>query len=311
MRESRFWKCCWECADGQYTVWVKSRPRLRGIGASWQEAVDAVCATICDASGDGEPNLSFDPPEPNEGSDASHAHPDWLFLTPEGYIPTTVDADALYSEGYCPHCGDPKGERTDVPLQAEGPGEGDLCWPALLSNRFLPLLCSPRFVDELSPAEKQAFRWIPVTPAKRTRIRYVECVPRRVVQGVALQGWCVSGTRCPMCHSTNLACTSGRSISFGEGQIHDWIDGRDLPAKPKGVVAFGNRHSWTPLLPSDRAKELVRKLRGVRTASIGLAPPDLVIRQPALPDRPRSESRKSSSRVTSQATDAAREDRVV
>jgi hypothetical protein len=99
-----------------------------------QDALDSICEAIANASGDGEPVLSFDPPEPIDSGDGPHAHPDWLFLGVNGWLQADTERSELFSQGLCEHCGAPRGERTEIPIVARSPGEGDLCSPALIKS---------------------------------------------------------------------------------------------------------------------------------------------------------------------------------
>lgn len=266
-------------------MWVKARPRITARATDWQGALDAICAAICEASGDGEPNLSFDPPEPVEGGDGRFALRDWLLLAACGFLDVDSTLPELFTGGFCTHCGAPIGERTDVPLVARGPAEGDLCWTYFFVH--LPLLVSERLREALTPAERDSFRWIPVTPAPRTRKRYFECVPTRLIAPVAVRGWTISGTECPACGHRWVHCTTEPEIDFEGRQIHSWIAPDDLPSTSAGMLAFGERGSWLPLVPAERARVLAEEFRGVRPCAIGLAPADLADHKHPLPPQPK------------------------
>jgi hypothetical protein len=283
--EGRFWKCSWERGDGTYVIWVVPSPKIRAAGKSWQGALDSICEAIGNASGDGEPVLSFDPPEPIDSGDGAFAHPDWLFLGVNGWLQADTDRPELFSKGFCEHCGAPRGDRTDIPIAAKSPGEGDLCCPAI--NPYTPVIFSQRLLEALSSDERDGFRWIPVTPAPRTRKKYFECIPLSIVSPVAVRGITVKGSECPECDDRNILCTTDKELNFQTPQIHSWVAGEDLPRSVAGMLAFGRKPSWDPLLPTERARYLAREFSGLRPDRIALCPPDRVVRRPQLVQKKR------------------------
>ncbi len=278
--EGRFWHVRWERTRSGYRAWLADRPKIKAAGGTWEETVDAIMERI-GYFGDGEPIMSFDPPEPMEGDDAAHAHPDWLMIGAEGYVNVASDQPELFTGGFCEHCRQPIGERTDVPLIAKGPGHGDFCWPEFFTVAFKAVMCSRRLIDALTPDERSRFRWIPVTPAPRTRNHYTECVPARFLAPVAVRGWTISGAECPVCGFRDVTCTSYPEIDYSEKQIHTWVAGEDLGGEP--LIAIGTCGNWLPIFPAARARELARAFRGLSVSRIGRAPPDRVLRKPQLP----------------------------
>lgn len=285
MSEGRYWNCRWERTTRGFRAWVARRPKLSAEGRTWQATLDDPCAKISDASGDGEPNLRFDPPEPANGTDAQWIDRRWVTLEAQGGLPLDTMAPDLFTKGFCPHCGDPRGERTKVSLRATGPADADMCSPWLIGSRYDLVMVSERFLSLWNPSELKGFRLLPVTPAPRSRSRYIEIVPREYIARVAVRAWTLKGARCPVCRRDWFLCTPQVKIDFGSAQVHEWCCTDDLPGRQRGALAFGSLQSWHFLLPVNRARELCRHRfgRGARISALGAVPPELVLRRPRLP----------------------------
>ena len=116
--EGRVFRCTWTQVGSRFRVWVRQRPKLAGEGETFAEADEALWGTILDELGDGESERQYDPPRPADTrlleilSDRLVLAFAPLYGAP--YWPR--ETESLFTEGSCSRCGNPQGDRTDVPL---------------------------------------------------------------------------------------------------------------------------------------------------------------------------------------------------
>jgi hypothetical protein len=278
MSEGRFWLCTWVKTTDGYKAWVINRPKIVGNGATWQDTLDDLGGAICLATGDGEGRMRFDPPEPTDARISQWAHPKLCRLDPEGDVRLTVLDPRCFTGGLCKGCDRPVGSRTNVPLVAIWPGEGDLCYPNYIAYPYRPVMISERLFALLTRAELATCRMIPVQPAPRTRKRYIELVPKRFIPRVAVRGWTCWGIHCKACGDTDVSCTPDAELNWATSTVTGVASSADVPKRPPAMLAFGSVHDWGPVLPIDRACDLVRNpnVAGTRISEFVTVPPELV-----------------------------------
>lgn len=284
MREGRHWLCSWRRDNDRYEAWVDSRPAIRATGRTWQQTLEDLSAAVCDATGDGEPQFRFDPPEPCEGSERDWIDPRWCQVAANGYFPLCDQRDELFTQGICCWCNSARGDRTDVPLRGQGTIEGDFCAAWYVLWPYSPLLLSERAMNLFTEAELAVFRVIPVERDRSARARVFELVPRRFVRTVAICDWTVSGTRCPECGRERFSCTLDSQIDYNSGQLHDFCCTSDLPSDQDLPLALGDLSTWCLLMPIPRAREMCRHkhARGSRVCPLGTVPTSMVDPRPKL-----------------------------
>jgi len=125
--EGKVFVCTWRRVGDRYRVWVRNRPALVAEGDTFAGADEDLSGVICEATGDGESVHEYDPPRPVEEV------PGLLFrlaLVSGESRARIANYEALYSEGPCPQCTRPRGERTETPLELERIESGACAGPS-------------------------------------------------------------------------------------------------------------------------------------------------------------------------------------
>ena len=124
--EDAVYICSWSQSEQGYELWLKSKPKVRGFGSTYDEAEEALIEAIQDSGGAMRAVLEFDPPlrpadnirdflkleivevsgderfEQDEPRPGGEALQEWY--------------DRFYENGICRKCGTPRGPRTELPL---------------------------------------------------------------------------------------------------------------------------------------------------------------------------------------------------
>ncbi len=216
--------------------------------------------------------------EPTDATISQWAHPKLCRLDPEGDVRLAELDPRCFTGGLCKQCDRPVGSRTEVPLVAKGPGDGDFCDLFYGFYPYRAKMVSERLLALLTQAELATCRMIPVQPAPRCRKRYIELVPKLLIPRVAVCGWTCEGSHCDACGNTHVYCSPDAKLNWATSAITDVAPAAEVPKRPPAMLAFGTVHDWTVVLRIDRARELVRNpsVAGTRISEFVTVPPELV-----------------------------------
>jgi hypothetical protein len=71
--------CSWSRSPDGFSLWVKSRPHIRGEAPTYQEAEERLINAIQNAGGAMQAVLEFEPPLPKSDVEAKYNQPRTLF----------------------------------------------------------------------------------------------------------------------------------------------------------------------------------------------------------------------------------------
>ena len=287
MSEGKSYRVQWKRTGDSFSAWLVKRKSICGVGRSLQDALDDLSGEICDAYGDGEPQLSLYPLRPVIAMEAPWVAPTLCLVGGNGDVLIKGHGDGLFSGGWCERCKHPQGVRTKLPLTALRAGEGDVAWPWWTHGGdgidYSPLLVSERFLRLLSRAERTACEWREIVMPPRCKTHYFECIPKRTVAPVAVRGWTVDGWRCPKCPNKHFGCTPAKAFMWNGDQVHDWFQ-RSTVTRRSGIV--GTTVSlYSLIFPVDRATQLLDRKgsKGLLLSPLGLIPSSMLNANPRLP----------------------------
>lgn len=231
---------------------MTSRPRVMAEARTFAEADEALWMRLIGGAGDGENLRDYDPPAPSQ--------PPQLPPEPEvGVVQISPNAIAHLHEDpahlfetYCRFCRSPRGARTSTPLVvecfdtvAEGAFTAALPYP---SPPYLQIV-SERFLTGLTPSERRAFEWRPVTAATgRPRKKYYEAIPKRFVPFVRVKG--VYNEPLITCDR----CGRPRTMALTKGSLVGWhfVCGANLQRPLPGLFAVGSPDDYRLCMRSKR-----------------------------------------------------------
>ena len=277
--------CSWKKTRDGFRVWWTERPSIAAQGETFDEADEALCEAIGAETGDGENLHEYDPPPPRAISNGMLPI-DVVKIGGECFA-RIANPEELFSDGFCPHCLQPRGRRTDAPLalsstQSRG-GNGGM---ALLEDVGLggPAISfvSDAFIDLMTPAERAAAEWREIASPPRSRKRFFELVgaPKPIAHvalaGVPRKGWSCRG------------CGHASGAFYGDGDPPFWyISASDLPTPTPSVFVVGERPTYELAFTRTRWRELLREkgTAGCKSYMLGVVSESRVDRAPQLPQR--------------------------
>lgn len=277
----------WRQSPDKWELWVRDRPRLRGVGAdldtAWQELVQA----ITDATGDCEPVLNFDPPLPGPVSDQEYLSDGLMSFIGSGYTDLEISGrEEHYAGGRCEHCRYARGARTDGEIQLRSSMDEDVSHPSGTWSRFAhPILVSERFLSLLRPEERACIEWRPCIPKPGGRKRVFEAIPRHFVPQVAPRRVAiVAAWYCPLC---------ARRMFWPDRDatgIWAFIERSRLPTPLPPLFAAGDPQSYRLVARAGRVLEWLgcKEAKGMDAAPLGVLDPGDVDPTPNLRERERS-----------------------
>gem|GEM_PF-4238029 len=293
MSEGKQYKCDVESTATSVTMWVRSRG-IRVVGPNWDDAYERLICAIINKTGDGEPKVSFAGPFPTQAEDRPYLAQRWTLIYPRGNCMTRWMNPLLFSRGACDLCGSPCGSRNRTQLEGVSGSSGDVCsawavWDEIdrtvrVQHGYSPLFVSERFLDLLNEHERSECDWLPVLPARRSRARYFECVPRRFLREVGHRNWDAYCVKCDECGNIDLRTSpTGRMNDFSKCRIMDWFAKDDFQrANERPLVAAGYPGDYLLAWPLERAKQLAqsRHAIGFSLGPIGVIPRAELLRRP-------------------------------
>jgi len=300
MFEGNVYKVKVEQSAAKVVMWLPRRPKVRGEGSDWTSAEERLMSEICLRLGDGEPVLSYAGVVPTIEEDRPLVNPRWAVGVANGDVSLWWNTPLLTRDGVCGECGAIRGERTNEPLAASGGangdyGTGEFRWDSMdrslaYNLGYMPLVVSEAFVGLLTERELAACEWRAVTPARRARRRFFECIPRRVVRPVGHRQWEHDFLLCTACGGGYVRTSPrGKLKDWSYTRVTEWIGESDLEsAAGDGVFAFGEPCSFSLVWPIARALALAgsENSGGLTLHALGVIPEADIERTPGA--RPRS-----------------------
>src|SRR5215208_4231185 len=182
--EGQVYLCSWKRANGRFRVWLQSNRRVAAEAATFREASEALWNEIVRAFDDGEAVLEYQPPPPPEVPARRFLDPPLVSII-GNMRALLANPNEVYSEGLCPQCREPRGQRTEAPAlleELESGYEGGFTKPARL------VFFSDKFLALLKDNERRRFEWRPVRRTDRGRKTFFEMIARPEAPLVAVAG---------------------------------------------------------------------------------------------------------------------------
>ena len=288
--------CTWTRSSEAYTLWLKSRPTIRGVGSTYAQAEEILIEAIQDSGGAAHAVLEYDPPLPNSDLETKYANPE-LFLIggddrfeidlPKRTPFSTTDekearlklVDEFFESPVCRKCFSSSSPRSGKPLPlryALRKFDGGFGNVGNEGTNMLHIY-SQEFLDLLHPVEKRQLEFRPV--AGKGRGRFYELTGPCGLSRVAVAGIKVNGWRCVECDRRTFGC-------WIEGMsIHSFIAKTDLPESPSNIFTVGDPPDLQIAVTARRWKELVGRkgTRGFTSRLLGVVPNHELARHPGLP----------------------------
>jgi hypothetical protein len=180
--EGQVYLCSWKRAKGRFRVWLQSDRRVAAEAATFREASEALWSEIVRAFNDGEAVLEYQPPPRPEPATRRFLDPHLVSVI-GNMRARLVNPDEMFTEGLCPQCREPRGQRTKAPAlleDLESVYEGGFTKPARI------VFFSDRFLALLTDAERGQFDWRPVYRTDRGRKAFFEMIAPPEVPLVAV-----------------------------------------------------------------------------------------------------------------------------
>lgn len=198
MAEGRTYVIEWTRSGDIWSLHVRGSPYLRASRATLADAKRELSAQICLRFGDGEPVFTFDPPLPTRASDDSYLRENFAVFDGSGYTQLRNRYPfELFTGGPCRHCGYPTGQRTDSPVQLDGPIREHVT--SCPYHYYSPLVVSQKFLSLLTDSERACCEWRKCEREQHTRRVMYELVPRVVLPLAIPRTFRVGGWRCTHC----------------------------------------------------------------------------------------------------------------
>ncbi|HJT35394.1 MAG TPA: hypothetical protein VJ783_25435 [Pirellulales bacterium] len=289
--------CTWSRSNDGFSLWVKSRPRIRASGPTYAEAEERLIEAIQQAGGAMHAVLEFDPPLPRSTLDEKYGSPELHLIGGDdrfetdaprwSWTDTTKETedylrwlDGFYDKPFCRKCKQSPGRRNGKPLTiAYSPGQGDGAFGSP-GRHGTPnqQIVSEEFLDLLTEDEKHRLEFQPVI--RKGRRKFFELVGPEGPPHVAVAGMKISGWRCTQCdYRTWSYSVEGMAITHFVAQS-------DLPDRIHGVFTVGIFPEIELAVTGPRWKEMLGRkgTRGFVSQLLGVAPDHEVVRRPTLPE---------------------------
>ncbi len=276
--EHQVYPCSWKREKGQYRVFVKARPSVEFIAASFEEAVEGLQGRICEVFGDGEAVVEFSSPAPIAKKSVNYFVPPLFALDGVDSVQECTDQAALFSDGACKCCGGGLGKRNRQSRAILAAPKCDVsfvrkamprCW--VFSERIVSVLVASGF-------RRMDFR--KVTIKSETSGSYYELVVEPSVPLVATKeppraphGW-----ECNNCGRKHFQAFH----TSVPANVSDFLCRSDIKARnTKGFVAGGSfkRILCLPASTLQKLKGLPR-VRGITATRVALLDEEEVDRSP-------------------------------
>lgn len=295
--EDAVYLCTWSQNNGGYSLWVKSRPKLRREAGTWPEAVERLTKAIQNADEVMVAVLEFDPHPPKSFLEAKYAEPEIYLVGGTDAFETDhtkcsahqgsvefdnylKSIDAFFQSPICRKCKYASSLRSNKPLNltyVPGGYDGAFGYAGRFGSNTLRLF-SEEFLGLLTPEEKQHLEFRPAIRKGRGK-RFYELLGPAGPPYVAVAGLKISGWRCSECgHRAWGYWVKGLSIN-------NFVSASDLTPFLRSVFTVGTPPEIQLAITRKRWRELVVKkgTRGLGSHLLGVVPEHEVVRVPELP----------------------------
>jgi hypothetical protein len=294
--EDAVYVCSWSRSPKGFTLWVKSRPKFRVSGATYEEAEERLIDVIQDSGGAMVPVMEFDPPLPKSSAAKKYATPEICLISGnEGFeadgprvtafeTPTEREerfryCDEFYEAPICRKCKNATSRRSKKPLTlryAVGSYDGAFGRPVHNAGSDHEIV-SENFLALLTAKERKSLDLRPVLGKGRKKFYEIvgpEGPPLVAIKGVKLSGW-----RCRKC-SYRIWGHDSMDKDFFE-----FVAKSDLPKSVPSIFTIGVGPEIHLAATDKRWKELVGRkgTNGFTSRTVGVVPDNEVVRQPKLP----------------------------
>jgi hypothetical protein len=288
--------CQWSRDAAGWTLWVRSRPGLRGSGAEYAEAESRLIDSIQDAGGAMQAVLEFDPPLPPSESEAQFCRPelylisgDERFESHHPKIRTSLGevlaamcalADDYYELPVCRACRHARGPRSEKPLLVEIMAGGfDGAFGGVNVQMLTShLIFAEEFLALLTADERSRLQLRRVDRGPRARKVFHELLGPAGPPLVGVAGLPVSGWFCEAC--------GYRIWGYWSRQfpINAFVAQEDLPSPLPTMFTIGTPPELQLCVTAARWRELVGRkgTRGFTSRPLGVVSADRTIREPEL-----------------------------
>lgn len=293
--EEAVYICSWSHSSAGFLLWWRSRPAVRGSGATFAEAMDRLEEAIQDAGGAMHVVMEFDPQPPKTDVEERYGHPEIYVVGGDDRFQTdapgsvafeTADElesrlrwlDGFYDQPVCRRCRWTSGRRNDRPLTLNYVSSRHDGAFGLIGTDGGPMhaIFSEEFLSLLVPEEKETLEFRPTL--RRGRRKFFELLgpegpPTVAVSTLPLRGW-----RCPK-------CDHGTWGHFGDGlSMRTYVARCDLPDPLPTVFTIGTYPEVALAVTGARWKEMLgrRGTRGFTSRAVGVVPELDVVRNPQL-----------------------------
>ncbi|MDX2200609.1 MAG: hypothetical protein SF069_16760 [Phycisphaerae bacterium] len=280
--------CHWRRTADGWRLWVKGREDLCGQAPTYEAAHDALTAAIMAAARDLDAVLpvypEFDPPLPAPPFAEQYLSPELYLLSPGDEFfelnrpshATAESADSraaylptIFSDGVCKACNRARGDRTEVTLRVDNaPHRVDVGHLRAPFDNPIRLF-SDRFLDLLTPREREYFRPIQMPP--RSRRRFHELRGRPSVPFVGARGLESDGTECTACGRRSVYVNHPWLMEGGLC-ITRFVCANDLPASLDACFTVGEGNDVHLCVTRERWDALRGRtgVRGITTQRLGV-----------------------------------------
>ena len=305
--EDAVYVCCWKRSKGGFVLWVKSRPKVRGEGASYEEAEERLIEAIHAAGGAMIAVLEFDRPLPRTALQAKYGNPELYMIGGDDCFETDAPKpvpgetskqrierfkwrDAFYESPVCRECAYSKGPRSEKPLfLTDVPGRCDGASGSLGHEAGNDIeILSQEFLDLLTPKERKLLELRRCTGKGRAE-KFFELIGPAGPASVRAADLKPGGWRCGACGYRMVGC---RTEDFS---IQEFIAKADLPSPLPGIFTVGAKPDVHLAATAERWKELVGRkgTRGFVSMMLGVVGDRELIRQPKLPPLKKARRKRS------------------
>ena len=269
MSEGQVYLATWKRASGKYLVSLVDYPHVFIEMKNFNDAVDEMYYLILREFGDGENLIEFDRPLPKVAIPPEFSQPELVNIQSNKRAFLNNKKEDLY-DTFCPKCR--RGlQRNDTPALLVDIDEGHDLVVSGLRNRVY----SERFLRMLGEDFLCDVRLIDVVTVKRTRERYFEVEPKKLVHTVAARSReNYSGFYCQSCNWKVVRYPNAPDFMVSLKEVKSLTSKFFfLESAVNFLCCSGQR--WRQILEEN-------KLRGLKTDRLGVVPPDKIIQYPKL-----------------------------
>jgi hypothetical protein len=281
----------WSRSRDGFTLWVKSRPRIRASAPTYDEAEERLIEAIQDNGGATVAVLEFDPPLPKSRRDGKYSSPEIYLIGGDERFETDAPRwkwsesaqekeerlrwlDGFYEKPVCRNYKYTSNRRSDRPVTlAYAGGRYDGAFGCLGTDGGPShQIVSEEFLALLTKGEKRGLEFQPTI--LKGRRKFFELVGPEGAPHVGVRGINSSGRRCAQCHHWTWG------LGIKEMAIQSFVARSDLPGDLPGVFTVGTFPEVEPAVTGVRWKDIVGRkgTRGFVSRLLGVVADHEVLR---------------------------------